>query len=223
MPWSAKQTSLGRTRAVDRNFTAEALGQILDRLNGIAIGNHAVVDGPNIQRKVEPFLGDVRANDHGRAHGFGQQARGHAHRADAGDQHTVFAGNLHTLQRLVGRAETTGNQRAVDEAQLVGQRHTDTLLSDAVVGVAAVALPAVGGALGRSAGDHVAFTAVMTDATAADVVEDDAVALFEALDAGTDLDDLPARLVATDHALIGLGTMTQMFTIDSTDVAAADG
>ena len=88
--------------------------------------------------------------------------------------------------------------------------------------MAAITLPAIGGAILRRAGDHVAFATVVAHTAAADVVEDHAVAFLEAFAAGTQLHDLPARLVAGDHTLVAFGAVPQVFAIDGANVAATD-
>ena len=87
----------------------------------------------------------------------------------------------------------------------------------------AVALPAVGRAGLRLAGDLEALPAVVADAAAADVVDDDPVADREVPDPGADSDHLSGRLVAADHALIRLGSLAQVLAVDGAQVGAADG
>ena len=73
----------------------------------------------------------------------------------------VGAGHLETSQRLPGGAEAAGDERSVDEAQPVGQRQAAALLRQQVVGVAAVALPAVGLTARVGAPDLVAGAALL--------------------------------------------------------------
>ena len=71
--------------------------------------------------------------------------------------------------------------RFVRQADLrhVGQGHEILLLGEEVVGHPPVALPAVGGAMLRGAGDHVPVSAVRAHATAGDVVDGHPIALAE--------------------------------------------
>src|SRR5215471_9143279 len=88
---------------------------------------------------------------------------------------------------------------------------------------AAIALPAVGApVLLAGAGDHVAAPAVLADAAAGNVIHDHALALAEPPAAGTGLDNLPARLVARDHALVALRTLAEMLVIDTPDIRPAN-
>ena len=55
------------------------------------------------------------------------------------------------------------------------------------------------------------------------MIDDDAVAFLELPAAGADLDDLAARLVAGDHALVAFGALAEMLVVNAADVGAADG
>ena len=165
----------------------------------------------------------VHADDLVRPQRLAQHRRRQAHRPQARDQQPVLPVDLDARQRLPGRAEAAGDQRAVHIGQVVRQGDAGVLLGQQVRGVAAVALPAVGGAVLAVAGDHVAGLAVLADAAAADVVQHDAVAGLELLAARADLDDLPARLMPGDDAPVGLVAHAQVLAVDGADVAAADG
>ena len=106
------------------------------------------------------------------------------------------------FNRLIDGAEAAGHLRAIGVGEFLGEIDEVLLLGEQVIGHAAVALPAVGAPiLFAGAGDHVAAAAIVADPAAGDVIDDDAVAHAEAPAARAGLDDLPARLVAGDHAL----------------------
>ena len=127
-------------------------------------------------------------------------------------------------QAFVDGAEAAGHLRAIGVGEFGGQMDQVLLLGEEVFGHAAVALPAVGAAvLLAGAGDHVAAAAIVAHAAAGDVIDDDAVAHAEAAAAGARLDDLAARLVAGDHALVAFRAFAQVLVIDAADVRAADG
>ncbi|HEY5891683.1 MAG TPA: hypothetical protein VIT91_00505 [Chthoniobacterales bacterium] len=54
------------------------------------------------------------------------------------------------------------------------------------------------------------------------MIDDDAVALSESTATGTGLDDVPARFVPGDNALIAFGTFAEVLVIDAPDVGAAN-
>jgi hypothetical protein len=72
-------------------------------------------------------------------------------------------------------------------------------------------------------GDHVATPAIVAEAAAGDVIDDRAVTFLELLAVGADGDDLPARLVSGDDALVALRAFAKMLMVDAPDVGAADG
>ena len=177
-----------------------------------------------IARELHALLDDVDADDLLRAQLAAERAGGQSHRTEAGDQHGVVAADADLLQTFVDRAEAAGHLRAIGVGEFVGQMDQVLLFGEQVLRHAAVALPAVGAAvLLAGAGDHVAAAAIVADAAAGDVIDDDAVAHAEAAAAGAGLDDLAAGLVAGDHALVAFGTLAQMLVIDAADVGTADG
>ena len=124
---------------------------------------------------------------------------------------------------FVHRPEPAGHLRAVGVRQRVGQQDEVLLLREHVVGHAAVTLPAVRAPVLAGARDHVAAPAVVAHAAPGDVVDDDAVAHLEAPAARAGGHDLPARLVARDHArLVALGPLAEVLVVDAADVRAAD-
>jgi hypothetical protein len=71
--------------------------------------------------------------------------------------------------------------------------------------------------------DHVAFLAIVADAAATDMIENDAVPDFEFLAIGAGLNDLAARLVTSDGAgTVTLVALAEVGAIDGANVAAAD-
>jgi hypothetical protein len=90
---------------------------------------------------------DVGADDWPGAERPPQHGGGQPDRAQAGDQQLVAAGDLEAQQGLVGGAEPAGHQRAVEVGEAVRQRQAGALLGQQEVGVPAVALPAVRGAV----------------------------------------------------------------------------
>ena len=153
-----------------------------------------------------------------------ERAGGQAHRAQAGDQHGVIAVDADLFQALVDGAEAAGHLRAIGVGELVGQGDQVLLFGHHVLGHAAVALPAVGAAiLLAGAGDHVAAPAIVAHAAAGDVIDNHAVAGLEAAAARARGDDLAARLVPGDHALVAFGALAQVLVIDAANIGAADG
>ena len=212
--------------AVDGPLAAVALGDLHDLLLAlfhVGAVEH-VVRKAQVLGQLHAVLVHVAADGGVAAHGLRQHQRGQAHRAQAGDQHPVVAGDADLHQGLVAGAEAAGHLRAVLIAQLVGQGDQVLLVAEHVGGHAAVALPAVGRAVGALAGDVVAAPAVVAHAAAGDVVHDDPVALLEALQALALFHDDAAGLVAGDHAgLVALGALAHVGAIDAADVGAADG
>ena len=211
--------------AVDGALTAVTAGDLHDlflALLGIHGVEHVVCQA-QILGQLHALLVHVAADGLVAAHGLGQHQRGQTHRAQAGDQHAVVAGDADLHQRLVAGAEAAGDLCAVLVAQLVGQGDQILLIAEHVGGHAAVALPAVGRAQRALAGDVVAAAAVVAHAAAGDVVHDDAVALLEALQALALLDDDAAGFVTGDHAgLIALGALADVRAVDAADVRSAD-
>ena len=212
--------------AIDGAFAAVALGDLHDLLFAflyVGAVEH-VVRQAQVLGQLHAVLVHVTADGSVAAHGLRQHQRGQAHRAKAGDQHPVVAGNADLHQGLVAGAEAAGHLRAVLIGQLVGQGDQVLLVAQHVGGHAAVALPAVGRAVGALAGDVVAAPAIVANAAAGDVVHDHAVALLEALQALALFHDDAAGLVAGDHAgLVALGALAHVGAVDAADVAAADG
>src|SRR5208337_5608175 len=136
----------------------------------------------------------------------------------------MIAVDADLLQALVHGAESACHLRAVGVGQLIGQRDQILLLGDHVLGHAAVALPAVGAAiLVAGAGNHVAAPAVVAHAATGDVIDNDAIARFEAAAAFAHGHNLAAWLVPGDHALVTLGALAKMFVINAANVGPADG
>ena len=102
-----------------------------------------LVDQAEVEREPAALGGHVGADDRPGAHRPGQHRRGQADRSEAGDQQAVAARDVEPQQRLVGGAEPARDERPVDVRQRVGQRQAGGLLGQQVVGVPAVALPAV--------------------------------------------------------------------------------
>ena len=103
-----------------------------------------------------------------------------------------------------------------------GFQHKVFFVRQQVFSHATVALPAVGGPMFAGTGDHVAPPAVIADATAGDVVDDDPVPSSEALQPRTLGHDLSARLMASNHPLVFLRSLAKVLVIDGTDVAATE-
>jgi hypothetical protein len=119
-------------------------------------------------------------------------------------------------------AKSTGDQSPIYIAQAIWQSDAGVLLSQEVVGMAPVSLPSIGGPQGRGATDHVPLAAVVADTTPTDMVDDDPIPFLETIAAGAYLHNLPTWLVSGDHVLVSLGTVSQMFPIDGSNIAPAN-
>src|SRR5208337_797370 len=120
-------------------------------------------------------------------------------------------------------AEAAGAEGAVDVGKRIGKANAGVLLGQQVRRVAAVTLPAVGRPAAAPTTDHITVVALVADPAPGDVVDHHSVTGPELLAARPHLDDLPARLVTRDHALVALGALAQMLAVDRPDVAAANG
>ena len=174
-------------------------------------------------RNLHALGNNVDADDLLRAEFAAKRAGGQADGAQAGNEHRMIAVDADLLQALVDGAESASNLRAIGVGELIGQGDQILLLGDHVLGHAAVALPAVSAAIFfAGAGDHVAAPAVVAHAATGDVIDDDAIARFEAAAARSRGDDLAAGLVPGDHSLVAFGAFAQMLVINAANIGAAD-
>ena len=210
-------------RAVDRDLAAETTGRLGDRVGqGVRVAD-ADVDQAQVLRQAHALHRRVEADDGGGAHRTTEHRRGEPHRPEARDEQSVAAAHLRPQQPLVGRAEAAGDEGAVDEREGLREQEAGRLLGEEVVGMASVALPPVRGAEGGVAPHGIPATALVAHPAAGDVVDDDAVADAQSPSARPHVHDLTTGLVAGDHALVGLGAVPEVLTVDRPDVAAADG
>ena len=141
---SARCRAAGLPRAVDRGREAAAAGQLRDPARRALVGRH---------RACRPARG--RAASRRRSGETSVPTTGPAPIARASIAAARPTGprpvtsrlsrpeTSEPQQRLVGRAEAAGDERAVDVRQRVGQQQAGVLLGQQVLRVAAVALPAV--------------------------------------------------------------------------------
>ena len=135
------------------------LGAVTEEVAELVVGLHCDVHRthPAGQR---PALGrGISAHHPRRAHGRGEHPGREPDRTEPGDEHLLAARERDAAQRLVGGGEAAGHARAVEEGQRVGQRQEIALAGQQLLGVPAVALPAVGLTARRRAADLVAAAA----------------------------------------------------------------
>jgi hypothetical protein len=129
--------------AVDARLAAAAAGELPDRGGGLLVGRDDVVDQAQVLGHLQPFGCDVGGDDRPGAQRPAEHGGGQTDRPEAGDQQPVPAGQLQPQETLVGGAEATRDERAVDVGQRFGQEDAGRLVGQQVLGVPAVALPAV--------------------------------------------------------------------------------
>jgi len=154
-----------------------------------------------------------RAAEHRGREPDGSQAR---------NQEPIVAADLHACDGFPRRAEAARDERTVDVREFVRERNAGRLFGEHVRCVTAVALPAVRRTKLARARNHVAGLAILADAAAADVIDNDPMADSELLAAGTRLDDPAARFVTRNDVAIRFVADAEMLAIDRADVAAAD-
>jgi hypothetical protein len=133
------------------------------------------VGGSRLLGQLQALGDEIHAYDLGPARG-GEHDRTQPHRPEADDEDPVAARDVGAQDALVGGAEPAGHQGAVGVGQLFGQVEQGAGLGEEKVGVAPVALPAVGRPPGRVAPDHEPLAALLAVPAAYDVVGDDPVA-----------------------------------------------
>ncbi len=136
----------------------------------------------------------------------------------------MIAVDADLLKPLVDSAESARNLRAVGIGKRIGQRDEVLLFGNHVVGHTAVALPAVSAAiLLARARNHVAAPAIVAHAAAGNVIDNHAIAALEASAPRPLSHNLPAWLVAGDHALVAFRPLAEMLVINAANVGTADG
>jgi hypothetical protein len=212
-----KQARCGIAGALDRRLEAPAIGA-RGQLVRLPVADRDAEPGGDLP----PGLDCLDAH-HLRAECAGQQRRSDADRPEAGDQHAVTAGDVHSPAGRVGGAEAAGDHGAVEEGERLGERHQRALLGQQVRRVAAVALPAICRSALARARDHPAGAAVGAQPAAGDVIDHDPVTGHEAGRPRADGLHLATRLVAGDDTAVGLGSLALVGRpVDGPQVAAAD-
>src|SRR5262249_41178063 len=190
-------TRLRLTRAVHRALGAVAVGEIVDRADGIALARVDRVLRPQLTGQLQALRRDVDRDD-ARSQRTPQQRRAQPDRPLAEDGERIAARDVEASQRAVGRAGAARPRRASLEAERVGQRDAGERRRLHEVCVATV----TGDAVHRdalAAELRPAAAAVLAAPAALVVVIHHALADQSWVDAGADGMDDAARLVAGDH------------------------
>src|SRR5665811_2206507 len=213
----------GDAGAVDRDFAAEAVGRFTDTLDGVFVGLDNQIRETEPLGQGDPLLDDVNADHLGCASRASQHERGEAHGSETDDERRVVAGDADAPNGFVAGPEPAGNAGPVDVAHRIRHEHAVGFLGQAELGVSTVTLPAIGRSQGTRAADLIAGPALVAAAAAADMVQNDAVALLEAAHAGARGDDLAGWLMAANHARrIAFRTLAEVLAVDGSDVTAAN-
>ena len=223
---AATAPGAGRPALPEQSTVVEkprAAGELGQPAPACVVGGEGVVHQAEVAARARAARRDVGADDRPGAHRPREHRRGQPDRPETGHQQGVPAGDVEPQQRLVGRAEAAGDQRPVDVRQGVGQRQAGA--SPRRAGSRrgrrrAASRRPLGDAVG--AADQVAAAALLADPAAGDVVDHHPVAHGEPPAARADRDDLAARLVPGDDALVGLRPVAEVLAVDRPDVAAAD-
>src|SRR5947209_2372846 len=124
----------------------------------------------------------------------------------------------------VSGAHAARHHGAIRVGELVRQGHEARFFRQEKVGVTAVSLPAIGGALWLVAADHPPAATVGAQPAALDMVDDDAVATLELAHPGADFFNYPGRLMAGDDAFVCFGTGPLLGrSVNGAQVTAAEG
>jgi len=199
-----------------------AAGYCLDLGNILIGGGEYVIDQTELFCQFNTGALAFNADELVCTHRLGQHEGGQSHRTESDNQYCIVAAHPDFLDGLIDGSKAAGHLCAVGIAQLVGKQDQVLLIAEQVLSHAAVTLPAVGSPLVAGAADHEALAALVADTAAADVVDDDAIAFFESLQAFAFLNNLAAGFMAGYYILIAFRAFAQVLAVDASDIAAAD-
>src|SRR5271166_470899 len=211
------------SRTIDANLAALCVGKPSDFLQRIRITKKGVIYESEFTGKLHPLITCIDPNYLVYSESFSQHRRRQSNRTQSSHQHSVPAADAHTCERFPSGAEPTRDQCPVYVRQVVRQSNTRTLFGQQIWRVPSITLPSISRSILVLAGDHVTRLAIVTDATAADVVQDYSVSNFELLATRPGLNDLPAWFVTRDRpGLVTFRALAKMGSINCSNVAPAD-
>src|SRR5262249_7878464 len=131
-------------------------------------------------------------------------------------------GDSNLLESFIDRSETARHLGTIGVGKLVRQRHQILFFSQNIGRHAPVPLPAVGGSKLARTAYHVATAAVVAHAAPGNMINYNAISLFEPLEAGTLLHNLSARFVPCNFVLVSFRPFPDVLAVDRPDIAPAN-
>src|SRR5258708_5041584 len=137
---------------------------------------------------------------------------------------SISARDIGTQAGSISCAQTAGDHGTIQVGQFVGKSEQCPLFGQQKLRMTSISLPSISGTFGTRTANHPPAMAIVANATARDVVDDDAVSLFEAPNPRTNALDNATGFVSCNNSSIGFRPCAlTLRTINSSEIATTEG